>query len=124
LSFGNLSGPGYPLECVRGRWSIYGSAHQRTIAGSHKSHMFLQFFFDVHSISTIDLCGLYTIDYTFILTFRFDQIQDGGLAAILENSNLRNGSSDSLQKSPSFVLWWGFQGRRIEWRYFPFDQVQ
>ena len=53
--------------------------------------------------------------------FRFDQIQDGGSVAILDNSKVI---------SPGRIVWftlhlvlgWDFRGRRIEWRYFQFDQ--
>jgi len=47
--------------------------------------------------------------------YRFHQIQDGGQAAILENSN----GDISAMDCPDLlrvVLGWGFRGRRIEWR--------
>jgi len=47
--------------------------------------------------------------------FRFRQIQDGGPAAILENSN-GDISAAVIQFTPFLVLGWGFRRRRIEWR--------
>jgi len=29
-----------------------------------------------------------------------------------------------VRSTSCFVLWWGFRGRRIEWRYFRFEQIQ
>ena len=55
--------------------------------------------------------------------FRFRQIQDGGSAAILENSN---GDISAADRPIYFVLvlGWGLRGRRIEWRYFRFRHIQ
>jgi len=50
-------------------------------------------------------------------------MQDGGSAAILENSN----SDISAADHPVYSVFgsrMGFSGRRIEWRYFLFEQIQ